>query len=105
MLLALPSEGWPKERQVVVESEIFRVIEQEHLLSKHAGQDTTWASIRGTYYGISRTEVKYLLGQCGICHKKAVNKSRGPLTPIISTQLFEFLLLFKQTMEESSSVF
>jgi hypothetical protein len=91
MLLALPSEGWPKERQVVVESEIFRVIEQEHLLSKHAGQDTTWASIRGTYYGISRTEVKYLLGQCGICHKKAVNRSRGPLTPIISTQLFERL--------------
>jgi hypothetical protein len=53
MLLALPSESWPKDHQVVVENEIFGVIEQEHLLSKHAGQDTTWASIRGTYYGIS----------------------------------------------------
>ncbi len=53
MLLALPSESWPKDCQVVVENEIFGVIEQEHLLSKHAGQDTTWASIRGTYYGIS----------------------------------------------------
>ncbi|KAI9759664.1 MAG: hypothetical protein M1840_003230, partial [Geoglossum simile] len=36
LLLALASENWPKERQVVVEEEIFRVVEQEHLLSKHA---------------------------------------------------------------------
>ena len=74
---------------MVVQEEIFRVIEQEYLLSKHAGQDTTWASIRGVYYGISRAEVKFLIKQCEICHKRAANKSRGPLTPIISTELFE----------------
>ncbi|KAI9766128.1 MAG: hypothetical protein M1839_005023 [Geoglossum umbratile] len=45
LLLVLASENWPKERQVVVEGEIFRMIKQEHLLSKHAGQDTTWASV------------------------------------------------------------
>ena len=93
MLLALPSESWPKDHQMVVENEIFGVIEQEYLLSKHASQDTIWASIRGTYYGISQAEVKYLIKQCGICHKKAVNRSRGPLTPIISTELFEYLQL------------
>ena len=53
LLLALPSGIYPAEHQVVVQEEIFRVIEQEHLLGKHAGQDTTWASIRGTYYGIA----------------------------------------------------
>ena len=74
---------------MVVQEEIFRIIEQEHLLSKHAGQDTTWASIRGAYYSISRAEVKYLLRQYEICNRKAANKSRRPLTPIISTELFE----------------
>ena len=53
ILTFLPSDNHPAEQQVVVQEEIFRVIEQEHLLSKHAGQDTTWASIRGVYYGIS----------------------------------------------------
>ena len=93
MLLVLLSESWPKDHQVVVENEIFGVIEQEHLLSKHAGQDTTWISIRGTYYGISWAEVKYLIKQCSICHKKAANQSRGLLTLIISTELFECLQL------------
>jgi len=37
--------------------------------------------------------VKYLIKQCGICHKKAANQSRGLLTPIISTELFERLQL------------
>jgi hypothetical protein len=89
ILIALPSDGHSQERKVVVQDEIFSVIEQEHLLSKHAGQETTWASISKTYYGISRQDVKYLLKQCEICHKKAVNRSRGALTPIISTELFE----------------
>ena len=53
ILTSLPSDNYPTERQVVVQEEIFRIIEQEYLLSKHAGQDTTWASIRGAYYGIS----------------------------------------------------
>jgi len=53
VLTFLPSDNHPAKRQVVVQEEIFRVIEQEHLLSKHAGQDTTWASISGVYYGIS----------------------------------------------------
>ena len=89
VLTFLPSDNHPAERQVVVQEEIFRVIEQEHLLSKHAGQDTTWASIRGVYYGISRAEVKFLIKQCEICHRRAANKSRGLLTPILSTELFE----------------
>lgn len=89
LLIALPSQSHELERQVVVEEEIFRIIEQEHLLSKHAGQDATWASIRGTYYGISREEVKFLIKQCEVCLKKANNRSRGPLTPILSTELFE----------------
>jgi len=37
--------------------------------------------------------VKYLIKKCGICHKKAANQSRGSLTPIISTELFEYLQL------------
>ena len=53
ILLVLPSESHPGERQVVVQEEILRVIEQEHLLSKHAGQNMTWAAIRNTFYGIS----------------------------------------------------
>ena len=61
ILLVLPSESHPGERQVVVQEEILRVIEQEHLLSKHAGQNMTWAVIRNTFYGISRGEVEYLV--------------------------------------------
>ena len=53
ILFMLPSEGHPQERRVVAEEEILSIIEQEHLLSKHAGQNTTWASINKTYYGIS----------------------------------------------------
>src|SRR5438046_1271240 len=53
ILLVLPSESHPGKRQVVVQEEILRVIEQEHLLSKHAGQNMTWAAIRNTFYGIS----------------------------------------------------
>ena len=53
ILLALLSEGHSGKRQVVVQEEIFKVIEQEHLLSKHAGQNMTWAAIRNTYYGIA----------------------------------------------------
>ena len=30
-----------------------------------------------------------MVKQCEICHRKATNRSRGPLTPIISTELFE----------------
>ena len=89
ILIALPSDGHSQERRAIVQDEIFGVIEQEHLLSKHAGQDTTWASISKTYYRISCQEVKYLIKLCEICHKKADNRSRGPLTPIISTELFE----------------
>ena len=89
ILLVLPSESHPGERQVVVQEEILRVIEQEHLLSKHAGQNMIWAAIRNTFYGISRGEVEYLVKQCEICHRKATNRSRGPLTPIVSTELFE----------------
>ena len=37
--------------------------------------------------------MKYLIKQCGICYKKAANQSRGLLTPIISTELFEHLQL------------
>ena len=73
----------------MVQEEILRVIEQEYLLSKHAGQNMTWAAIRNTFYGISRGEVEYLVKQCEICHRKATNRSRGPLTPIVSTELFE----------------
>ena len=49
----------------------------------------TWASISKAYYGISRQEVVYLVKQCEMCNKKAANRSRGPLTPIISTELFK----------------
>jgi hypothetical protein len=41
ILLVLPSESHSEERQVVIQEEILRVIEQEHLLSKHAGQNMT----------------------------------------------------------------
>ena len=49
----------------------------------------TWASISKAYYSISCQEVVYLVKQYEICNKKAANRSRGPLTPIISTELFE----------------
>lgn len=89
ILWALSSEKHQGERQVVVQEEILRIIEQEHLLSKHSGRDTTWTSISKTYYGIARQEVIYLIKQCEVCCRKAANQSRGPLTPIISTELFE----------------
>ena len=88
-LWALACTDHLSERVVVVKEDIFRVIEQEHLLEKHASQNMTWKAIKNTYYGISRDEVIFVVKQCEICHKKAANQSRGPLTPIISIELFE----------------
>ena len=73
----------------MVKEDIFRVIEQEHLLGKHAGQDMTWEAVKNTYYSISRDEVIFVVKQCEICHRKAANRSRGSLTPIINIELFE----------------
>ena len=72
-LWALPCTGHSSERVVVVKEDIFRVIEQEHLLGKHIGQDITWEAVKNTYYGISQDEVIFVVKQCEICHRKAAN--------------------------------
>ena len=53
VLWALGNKIHQKRRCVIVREEIYHVIEQEHLLSGHSGQDTTWAFIRNIYYGIT----------------------------------------------------
>ena len=72
-----------------MESRILEVIAYEHDITGHAGMDAAWKAIDSDYYGIVREEVRQAIKKCQICARKASNRSKGPLTPILVNNLFE----------------
>ena len=103
ILYTLPTEKHPQEREIVVESRIYEIIAYKHDLTGHAGMDATWSAIERHYYGIVRNEVRELVKKCQVCARKASNRSRGPLTPIVVFELFERvqvdLIDFRDTLD------
>lgn len=76
-------------REVLAEPEILDAIIATHNSIGHAGQDATAKNAGQSYYGVSREGVIFLVKLCESCHRKAHSKSKGPLVPIISINLFE----------------
>ena len=88
-LQACATERHKQARLVIMQSSIFDIIQEEHCRIGHAGVHPTWAAVSQGYYGIIRTEIIWLLKRCQICIRRARNRSRGPLIPIVTTKLFE----------------
>ena len=73
----------------MVELRILEVIAYEHDITGHTEMDAAWKAIDSHYYGIVREEVRQAIRKCQICARKASNRSRGLLTPILVKHLFE----------------
>jgi transposase InsO family protein len=48
-----------------------------------------WQAIQLDYYGITQDDLEDLLEHCQNCQKCLLNRSRGPLRPIVSSKNFE----------------
>ncbi|KAH0563244.1 hypothetical protein GP486_002189 [Trichoglossum hirsutum] len=63
-LIALATKTDAKERQVILEDDIYSTVILEHESIGHRGYRSTWKAINEKYYGISYDEVLYLLKFC-----------------------------------------
>ena len=57
----------------------------------HAGRYKARAEIDRNYYGITKTEVAFLLKHCATCAKARTGKTVAPLESIIVKELWEHL--------------
>jgi len=74
------------------EHEVCDLIVKEHAHElMHAGHDKTWAEIDCKYYGITKTEVAFLLEHCATCAETRSKKTVAPLESIIVKELWEHL--------------
>lgn len=72
------------DREVVRPADIFYKIQAVHTQLRHAGMNKTTIGVRDRYYGITRTEVEWLLKHCQTCLLSQQNTSSAPLEPIVS---------------------
>jgi len=78
-------------RRVIPACETFDRIVQVHHELGHAGYKRTHSAIHQRYYGISQPEVAWLVARCQTCLLNRGNKSKGPLKPIISNAILEWV--------------
>ena len=64
-LCCLDSNG--RELKVLRDWQLFGVITNTHSSVHHAGQEKTYTTLMDQYYGIVRTEVRWLLKHCKVC--------------------------------------
>ena len=72
------------DREVVRPADIFYKIQAVHNQLGHAGMNKTTIAVQDGYYGITQTEIEWLLKHCQTCLLSRQNRSRAPLEPIIS---------------------
>jgi len=72
------------DRDVVRPADIVYKIQAVHTQLGHAGMNKTTIGVRDRYYGITRTEVEWLLKHCQTCLLSWQNRSRALLEPIVS---------------------
>lgn len=86
VLFAVPKQGRPK-REVVTDDMILDIVESVHERNKHAGWDATWRDVSGSYYGILRSDVIFLLRRCPRCAGNPRKRPKSSLNTRHSTQL------------------
>lgn len=79
------------DREVVPPADIFYKIQAVHSQLGHAGMNKTSIAVWDCYYGITRTEVEWLLKHCQTCHLSRQNRSRAPLETIISDHTLQWI--------------
>lgn len=60
-----------------------------HQQNSHAGWDATWATLSSSYYGVLRSDLIFLLKRCQICAQSPPKRSKGSVTPTVSSQAVE----------------
>ena len=78
-LFAVAKKDEEKNRRVVTEDVIVDVVETVHQDNGHAGWDATWKDVNKSYHGILRSDVIFLLKQCGICAANPRKRPKGTL--------------------------
>jgi hypothetical protein len=76
-------------KYVVCDYKAFERIKTTHLQLGHAGVNKTFTALNQRYYGITKEEVGWLVKRCQNCMVNRSNRSRPPLTPIVSTSILE----------------
>ena len=69
--------------------QVFEAILESHQLCQHAGYIKTFNLVKERFYGISRSEVVWLLKHCTICSQNRPSNTRPPLEPIKSHYTLE----------------
>lgn len=67
VLLAIAKKSEDKDREVVTEDMFADIVGLVHENNGHAGWDATWKDVIGSYYGILRANVIFLLKRCQKC--------------------------------------
>ena len=91
VLFAVPKQGRPR-REVVTDDMILDIVESVHERNEHAGWDSTWRAISGSYYGILRSDVIFLLRRCPRCAGNPRKRPKGSMNTGHFTQLQDGLV-------------
>ena len=76
-------------KRVVEVQWVYQFVMDEHTHHGHGGRDRIWPIIRDKYYGISQTEVNYILATCEICQESNPVAAKGPLRQIKANFVME----------------
>ncbi|MCJ1307666.1 hypothetical protein MMC25_001314 [Agyrium rufum] len=72
-------------RTLVTDDIIADTVEFVHKENGHAGWDTTWKDVSGSYYGVLRADVIYLLKRCQTCAGNPRKRPKGATTTTFDT--------------------
>jgi hypothetical protein len=84
-----PTTRFQNPRCVILESDAFDTIINEHLQLLHAGRTKTWNIIQQKFYGLKREEVEFIIKRCKNCTLNRPSTTKAPLVPIISGRAWE----------------
>ena len=75
--------------EVVRPADILYKIQAVHTQLGHVGMNKTTIGVRYRYYGLTRTEIEWLLKHCHTCLLSGQHCSRAPLEPIVSVHTLQ----------------
>ncbi|KAK3934546.1 hypothetical protein QBC46DRAFT_73939 [Diplogelasinospora grovesii] len=76
-LVALAKKDNERDRRVVTVEKIVDIVNYVHTSNRHAGWDATWRDVSGSYYGILRSDVIFLLKRCVVCAHNPRKRPKG----------------------------
>lgn len=76
-------------KTLLTDYQVYDEVIRVHLHLSHAGIEKTHKEVEVDFYGITHSEISWILRNCSTCAKKKTQRRTAPLKPIVVNNLWE----------------